>query len=227
MAEPLRFPVAPLNASVNPRRQQIREPDRQLLRRTQEKGDTAALGELFIRYADRIVAAIAKHKGCYDDRVRDAVVDAFINLYQNPSGRVFVIDVANDRLEFTRLCRRIWRKALNYLTDDRRCETLDNQLYKAQGRRYSYEYLLALRQALRKVSAEMPDHFRILQLTLWDGHDAATAADILAKEKVEAGEPAKPYAVGSVARLKNEIIARLREELHVNLSIGSHFTDWL
>ena len=91
------------------------------------------------------------------DRVREAVVDAFIDLYQNPAGKVFVIDVVNDRLEFTRLCRRIWRKTLKYVTSDSHCETLDDQLYKKQGRRYSYEYLLALRQALRKISTEMPD----------------------------------------------------------------------
>jgi hypothetical protein len=226
MTDPFRS-VAPRNASVASRRRQDHETDRQLLRRIQEKGDMAAFGELFIRYADRIVGAIAKRKGCYDDRVRDAVVDAFLDLYQNPCRKVFVIDLVNDRLQFTRLCGRIWRKALRYLKDDRRCETLDNQLYKAQGRRYSYEYLLALRQALHKVSAEMPDHFRILELTLWDGHDAATAAAILAKEQVDAGKSSRLYPVGSVGRLKNEIIARLREELRVNLSVGSHFTDWL
>jgi hypothetical protein len=89
--------------------EQLNESDHALLKRIRERGDTAALGELFIRYADRIVGAISKHKHCYSDRVREAVTDAFIDLYAN-TGKTYVIDVGNDRALFTWLYRRIWRK---------------------------------------------------------------------------------------------------------------------
>jgi DNA-directed RNA polymerase specialized sigma24 family protein len=237
MVDPL-LSSAPLNASVQPQRRPHNEPDQELLRRIRVNGDTAAFADLFIRYADRIVGAIARHKHCYSDCVRDAVIDAFIDLYENPSGKIFVIDVANDRFLFTWLYRRIWRKTCQYLSLDKRCDPLDDQFYKRQGRRYPYEYLLALRQALRKVSSEMPDHFRILQLTYWDGHGANAAARILADENTAAGRHEEPYAAGSVGRLKSEIIERLREELLKELNLNlfqksyrspahGNFTDWL
>jgi len=214
--------------------QQLHEHDRALLKRIRERGDTAALGELFIRYADRIVRAISRNKYCGSDRVRDAVIDAFIDLYTNPNGKTYAIDVGNDRALFTWLYRRIWRKTCQYLAGDRRCLSLDDHLYKEPERRYSYEYLLALRQALRKISVEMPDHFRILQLIMWDGCDAAAAAARLAAEKIEEGKDAKPYSDGAIGRMKHEIIERLREELHVTLGQDDYrgkclrnYTDWL
>jgi len=58
MTSPARLALSTDSVETQP--QQLHEPDQVLLKRIRERGDTDALGELFIRYADRIVRAISR-----------------------------------------------------------------------------------------------------------------------------------------------------------------------